>query len=140
MHPLHTHHAGKTPAAESLSYLDNSCVYVGSRLGDSVLIRLHPSPISPNTDPHNYVEVLETYPNLGPIVDLCVVDLERQGQGQVWGSNFFTNRHVLHRRGRRLCMRVMVGISTKSWFNCVSGQNAARAITEVIANKVGLIL
>ncbi|MEW5313036.1 MAG: hypothetical protein WDW38_004630 [Sanguina aurantia] len=76
---------GKTPAAESLSYLDNSCVYVGSRLGDSVLVRLHPSPISPATDPHNYVEVLETYPNLGPIVDFCVVDLERQGQGQgVW--------------------------------------------------------
>lgn len=30
-----------------------------------------------------YVEVLERYVNLGPIVDFCVVDLERQGQGQV---------------------------------------------------------
>jgi len=29
------------------------------------------------------VEVLERYVNLGPIVDFCVVDLERQGQGQV---------------------------------------------------------
>jgi hypothetical protein len=33
----------------------------------------------------NYVEVLETFPNLGPIVDFCVVDLDRQGQGQVSG-------------------------------------------------------
>lgn len=30
-----------------------------------------------------YVDVLESFVNLGPIVDLCVVDLERQGQGQV---------------------------------------------------------
>lgn len=29
------------------------------------------------------MEVLERYVNLGPIVDFCVVDLERQGQGQV---------------------------------------------------------
>lgn len=31
----------------------------------------------------SYLEVLERYVNLGPIVDFCVVDLERQGQGQV---------------------------------------------------------
>ncbi|KAK7816424.1 dna damage-binding protein 1 [Quercus suber] len=31
----------------------------------------------------SYVEVLERYVNLGPVVDFCVVDLERQGQGQV---------------------------------------------------------
>jgi len=30
-----------------------------------------------------YVDILESFVNLGPIVDLCVVDLERQGQGQV---------------------------------------------------------
>ena len=26
---------------------------------------------------------METFTNLGPIVDMCVVDLERQGQGQL---------------------------------------------------------
>lgn len=31
----------------------------------------------------SYVTVMETFTNLGPIVDMCVVDLERQGQGQV---------------------------------------------------------
>jgi DNA damage-binding protein 1 len=31
----------------------------------------------------SYVEVLERYVNLGPIVDFCVVDRERQGQVQV---------------------------------------------------------
>ncbi len=34
------------------------------------------------------MEVLETMTNLGPIIDFVVVDLERQGQGQV--------RHRLH--------------------------------------------
>jgi len=31
----------------------------------------------------SYVQIMETFTNLGPIVDMCVVDLERQGQGQV---------------------------------------------------------
>ena len=29
------------------------------------------------------MEILETFPNLGPIVDMAVVDLDRHGQGQV---------------------------------------------------------
>jgi DNA damage-binding protein 1 len=29
------------------------------------------------------LQVLESYTNLGPIVDFVVMDLERQGQGQV---------------------------------------------------------
>jgi DNA damage-binding protein 1 len=31
----------------------------------------------------SFVEVLEWNANLGPIVDFCVVNLDRQGQGQV---------------------------------------------------------
>ena len=34
-------------------------------------------------DQGSYVQIMETFTNLGPIVDMCVVDLERQGQGQV---------------------------------------------------------
>jgi DNA damage-binding protein 1 len=44
--------------------------------------RLHAQPVEGPT-PDNYVEVLDTMTNLGPIVDFCVVDLDRQGQGQV---------------------------------------------------------
>lgn len=43
------------------------------------LIKLNLQPDSKGS----YVEVLERYVNLGPIVDFSVVDLERQGQGQV---------------------------------------------------------
>eukprot|EP00250_Pteridium_aquilinum_P005894 c15914_g1_i1 orf=464-3730(-) len=70
---------GETSAASTISYLDNAVVFVGSSYGDSQLIKLNLQPDSKGS----YVEVLESFVNLGPIVDLCVVDLERQGQGQV---------------------------------------------------------
>lgn len=40
-----------------------------------------------SNDQGSYVAVMETFTNLGPIVDMCVVDLERQGQGQVRDVN-----------------------------------------------------
>ncbi|XP_010445239.1 PREDICTED: DNA damage-binding protein 1b-like [Camelina sativa] len=70
---------GETSIASSISYLDNAVVFVGSSYGDSQLIKLNMQPDAKGS----YVEILEKYVNLGPIVDFCVVDLERQGQGQV---------------------------------------------------------
>lgn len=66
---------GETSICEYMTYLDNGVTYIGSRFGDSQLIRLLP-------EPHNgsHLEILESYTNLGPIVDMCVVDLERQGR------------------------------------------------------------
>ena len=46
------------------------------------LICLHAEPLSAD-EPNNFIEVKESYGNLGPIVDMTVVDLERQGQGQL---------------------------------------------------------
>ncbi|MQL89140.1 hypothetical protein Taro_021718 [Colocasia esculenta] len=76
---LRIEHLGETSVASTISYLDNAVVYVGSSYGDSQLIKLNMQPDAKGS----YVEVLERYVNLGPIVDFCVVDLERQGQGQV---------------------------------------------------------
>ena len=70
-----------TPPA-TLTYLDNRVVFVGCTCGDSQLIRLHATPLT-EAEPDEFVEVLDSYLNLGPIVDFAVVDLERQGQGQV---------------------------------------------------------
>ena len=71
----------QTSTAFALCYLDNGFVYVGSRTGDSQLVRLVAS-AGAGADPvhDSQVQVLETYPNLGPITDLCVIDPERQGQ------------------------------------------------------------
>ena len=92
---------GETSIASAISYLDNGVAFVGSAYGDSQLVRLHAQPVpvrddddgndrAPDNAPEHskpvkmtYVEILETFPNLGPIVDMAVVDLDRHGQGQV---------------------------------------------------------
>ncbi|GJD12440.1 DNA damage-binding protein 1 [Galdieria sulphuraria] len=71
---------GETSLPSTIDYLDNGFVYIGSCHGDSQLIRLLSEP-HPETG--SFLEVMETYPNLSPIVDFCVMDAERQGQGQV---------------------------------------------------------
>ncbi|XP_060924191.1 DNA damage-binding protein 1 [Limanda limanda] len=76
---LHVELLGETSIAECLTYLDNGVVFVGSRLGDSQLVKLNVD----SNDQGSFVAVMETFTNLGPIVDMCVVDLERQGQGQL---------------------------------------------------------
>ncbi|XP_050444479.1 DNA damage-binding protein 1 [Adelges cooleyi] len=70
---------GEISIPESLTYLDNKVIYVASRVGDSQLIRLNNKPDQYGS----YITVLDTFMNLGPILDMCVIDLERQGQGQV---------------------------------------------------------
>ncbi|XP_048584985.1 DNA damage-binding protein 1 [Nematostella vectensis] len=70
---------GETSIAHCLVYLDNGVVFIGSMLGDSQLAKLSTEPDADGS----YVQVMETFTNLGPIVDMVVVDLERQGQGQL---------------------------------------------------------
>ena len=70
---------GETTIVETMTYLDNGYVYIGSRLGDSQLVRLNAEADSAGS----YVTVVDTFTNLGPILDMVVVDLERQGQGQL---------------------------------------------------------
>lgn len=70
---------GEISIPECITYLDNGVLFIGSRLGDSQLIKLNSRADSRNS----YVTVMETFTNLAPILDMCVVDLERQGQGQM---------------------------------------------------------
>lgn len=75
---MHMEPVGITSSVSCISYLDNSIAFVGSRCGDSHLIRLTDEPLPGGS----HVEVLETYESLGPIVDMCMVDMDRQGQAQ----------------------------------------------------------
>lgn len=70
---------GETSIADNITYIDNGVVFIGSKLGDSQLLKLVDTP----NDNGFYVNVLETYTNLGPILDMIVVDIEKQGQGQI---------------------------------------------------------
>lgn len=70
---------GEISIPHCITYLDNAVVFIGSKLGDSQLIKLLTEP-----DENGYfVQVCESYTNLGPITDMCLVDLEKQGQGQL---------------------------------------------------------
>ena len=43
----------------------------------------------------SFVTVMKTFTNLGPILDMCVVDLERQGQGEdLWVDPVMTSRSL----------------------------------------------
>ncbi|VDP04978.1 unnamed protein product [Soboliphyme baturini] len=76
---LKVEYLGEITIPECLTYLDNGVLFIGSRLGDSQLVRLNQEA----DERGSYISVLDTYTNLGPIVDMVVVDLERQGQGQL---------------------------------------------------------
>lgn len=77
---MHLEKLGETSIASSICYLDSGIVFVGSSMGDSNLIKLHAQKIE-ETD--GYVELVDSMPNIGPIVDFSVIDLDRQGQGQI---------------------------------------------------------
>uniref|UniRef100_A0A915J2E8 DNA damage-binding protein 1 n=1 Tax=Romanomermis culicivorax TaxID=13658 RepID=A0A915J2E8_ROMCU len=82
---------GETSIPECIVYLDNGVVFIGSRLGDSQLIRLNSEP----DERGSFVTILDSYTNLGPIVDMIVVDLERQGQNQlITCSNAFKDGSI----------------------------------------------
>ncbi|CAG4930678.1 unnamed protein product, partial [Parnassius apollo] len=70
---------GEIPIPECMTYLDNGVVFIGSRLGDSALVRLSAT----RDELSQYVQPMESFTSLAPIVDMCVVDLERQGQNQL---------------------------------------------------------
>ncbi|GIL77367.1 hypothetical protein Vretimale_2808 [Volvox reticuliferus] len=91
---------GHTCRPSCLAYLDSGLTYVGSRSGDSQLVRISAQPVNqpapmeddeesgsgavpPAPEPPTYVELVDSFPNLAPIVDFVVMDLERQGQGQL---------------------------------------------------------
>lgn len=70
---------GEISIPECITYLDNGVLFIGSRLGDSQLVKLNTKP----DENGSYVTPMEAFTNLAPILDMCVVDLERQGQGQL---------------------------------------------------------
>lgn len=71
---------GETSQASSLCYLDSGFCFVGSTLGDSQLVKLHAQKIA---ETNSYLEIVDSMPNLGPILDFNVLTSDRQGQGQV---------------------------------------------------------
>jgi DNA damage-binding protein 1 len=69
---------GSTIVASSICVCGNGLAYIGSTIGDSQLIAL---PFSHSKE--EFIRVISTGANLGPILDMCVVQSEGHGQTQV---------------------------------------------------------
>ncbi|ORX90414.1 hypothetical protein K493DRAFT_409889 [Basidiobolus meristosporus CBS 931.73] len=63
---------GETSVGTCIVYLDNSYAFIGSHFGDSQLIKLNSLP---NED-GDFIEVVQSFPNLAPISDFCIVDVD----------------------------------------------------------------
>ena len=63
------------------------------------------------SSPENYVEVIDTMGNIGPIVDFCVMYMDRQGQGQVR----FLDAWVLSRLICRLMIEILLAGYNLFW-------------------------
>ncbi|XP_064399977.1 DNA damage-binding protein 1-like isoform X3 [Halichondria panicea] len=70
---------GEVVSPSTLAYLDNGVVFVGSTFGDPQLVKL----LADADESGGYLQVLESASNIGPIVDMCVVDMDKQGQDVV---------------------------------------------------------
>lgn len=67
---------GQTVQASCLAYINSNLVFVGSHFGDSQFVE-------PATEVGQEVSTIQTLPNLAPAIDFCIVDLEKEGQGQI---------------------------------------------------------
>lgn len=78
---------GSSTIPESMSSLGDGLVFIGSMYGDSQLVRLPSSPSGNSekmeAESDGRLEALTTFANVGPILDMCVVEAERQGQSQL---------------------------------------------------------
>lgn len=68
---------GEISIPECLVYLDNYVVFVGSRFGDSQLIRLSVEPLEQE---NAFIQLIDSFPNLGPIRDLILLNTDGQNQ------------------------------------------------------------
>ncbi|KHN84948.1 DNA damage-binding protein 1 [Toxocara canis] len=67
---------GETSIPECVVYLDNGVVFIGSRFGDSQLVRLRMEPSANGS----YISLMDTYVNLAPIRDMVVINADGQQQ------------------------------------------------------------
>ncbi|ORZ19050.1 CPSF A subunit region-domain-containing protein [Absidia repens] len=61
-------------ACSAIVSLGQQMIYLGSPQGDSTLVKIE------NSDNRWFLTTMDEYPNLGPITDFCLYDLDKQGR------------------------------------------------------------
>ncbi|CAO3588837.1 unnamed protein product [Absidia cylindrospora] len=80
VHSLGFIELGNISIPSCLVYLGNDVLYVGSSKGDSQVVHVLGRDSIENND---ILQVIETFPSLGPVIDFCMADLDKQGQPQL---------------------------------------------------------
>lgn len=76
---LTLHRLGTCSIPSTLEYLDNGVVFIGSAHGDSHLIRL----TGTLSESGNYFQIIQTYANIGPVLDMELVQDPYSGYKQL---------------------------------------------------------
>ena len=76
---LHLQLLGQTTIATCIAYLSSGFTFLGSTLGDHQLVQLH----TQQQDDGGFLSLVDSFPNLGSVVDMAVMEMDRQGQGQL---------------------------------------------------------
>ncbi|CAI8053753.1 DNA damage-binding protein 1 [Geodia barretti] len=131
-HYHETGSSGETVSPSCIAYLDNGVTFVGSCLGDSQLCKLS----SAADESGGYVEILETFTCLAPILDMSVVDVDQQGRDVVVTCSGFG------RNGSLRLVRSGVGINEQASIDLagVKGVWSLRCGTEMAESDNTLVL
>ncbi len=103
---------GKTSRASNLIYLGNDLLFVASHYGDSQLYRLDLD----NEDPRQYVQLVQTLPNIGPILDFTIMDMGNRGDEGQLGNEYSSGQARIvtcsgvHKDGTLRSVRSGVGL------------------------------
>ena len=69
---------GQCVTPNSITYLDNNYFFVGSSTGDSSLIK-----VLEQQENGSYIKVVQSYPNLAPMLDFLVLEGEKKGNSDI---------------------------------------------------------
>jgi len=102
----------KTSRASSLVYLGNELLFVASHYGDSQLYRLDLL----NEDATQYVQLVQTISNIGPILDFTIMDMGNRGDEGQLGNEYSSGQARIvtcsgvHKDGTLRSVRSGVGL------------------------------
>jgi DNA damage-binding protein 1 len=103
---------GKTSRASNLVYLGDDLLFVGSHYGDSQVFRLDLG----NQDPKQYLQLVQTLPNIGPILDFAIMDMGNRGDEGQLGNEYSSGQARIvtcsgvHKDGSLRSVRSGVGL------------------------------
>ncbi|EGS21783.1 uncharacterized protein CTHT_0036510 [Thermochaetoides thermophila DSM 1495] len=103
---------GETSRASTLVYLGDNYLFVGSHYGNSQLLRLDLE----NQNPKQRLQLIESFQNIGPILDFAIMDMGNRGDSGQPGNEYSSGQARIvtcsgvHKDGTLRSVRSGVGL------------------------------